>query len=699
MTKKSENMQNSNDIAIVGMGCIFPKSRNLKEYWHLLFNGIDAVENIPEDTHWKIEDYFDEDPAKPDHTYCKRGGFLPNINFDPLKYGIPPNNIEATDTSQLLGLEVARMALEDAGYPMNHPVLEEKKVNVILGVTGTQELVIPLGARLGHPIWKKALEDSGISDEKKEEIIERIQGDYVQWQENSFPGLLGNVVAGRIANRLNLSGTNTVTDAACASSLSAIHTAVMELVSGKCDISITGGVDALNDIFMHMCFSKTGVLSHTSDAKPFSKDADGTVLGEGVGMLVLKRLKDAENDNDRIYAVIKGIGTSSDGRTSAVYAPEAKGQIKALNEAYSEAGITPSSIELVEAHGTGTRVGDKVEFSALKSCFDKSSLIKNQTAIGSVKSMIGHTKAAAGAAGIIKAALSLHNKIIPPTLKALEPDPELNINDTSFYLNSTTKPWMAKSTHRRRAGVSAFGFGGSNFHIVLEEYNPVKAQASWDGSIQIIAFSSDTKKELLEKINLFEKNINVIDDPQELQQTIAWKSYETRQIFSSTHDLRLLIVHKQDDDIKNTLNNARKSIDKNKTQTNIYFSSGRQDGKLGYLFPGQGSQYTGMGKDLVSVFPEALKALEQAEKSFDRANNQSKHDSGHGLLHNYIFPAPAHLLSKEDSESQLRNTDIAQPAIGAISLAMINILNRFGISPHITCGHSFGELSALHAAG
>ncbi|MDA3916349.1 MAG: SDR family NAD(P)-dependent oxidoreductase [Deltaproteobacteria bacterium] len=692
-------MQNRNDIAIVGMGCIFPKSRNLKEYWHLLFNGIDAVENIPEDTHWKIKDYFDKDPAKPDHTYCKRGGFLPNINFDPLKYGIPPNNIEATDTSQLLGLEVARMALEDAGYPMNHPVLEEKKVNVILGVTGTQELVIPLGARLGHPIWKKALEDSGVSDEKKEEIIERIQEDYVQWQENSFPGLLGNIVAGRIANRLNLSGTNTVTDAACASALSAIHTAVMELDSGKCDISITGGVDALNDIFMHMCFSKTGVLSHTSDAKPFSKDADGTVLGEGVGMLVLKRLKDAENDNDRIYAVIRGVGTSSDGRTSAIYAPEAKGQIKALNEAYNEAGITPSTIELVEAHGTGTKVGDKVEFSALKSCFEKSSLTKNQTAIGSVKSMIGHTKAAAGAAGIIKAALSLHNKVIPPTLKALEPDPELNINDTPFYLNSTVKPWMKKSTHPRRAGVSAFGFGGSNFHIVLEEYNPVKAKASWDGSIQIIAFSSDTKKELLEKINLFENNIIVIDDPQELQQTIAWKSYETRQIFSSTHDLRLLIVHKQDDDIKNSLNSARKSIDKDKTQTNIYFSSGRQGGKLGFLFPGQGSQYTGMGKDLVSIFPEALKALEQAEKSVDRTNNQSKNGSGHGLLHNYIFPAPVHLLSKKESEDQLRDTDIAQPAIGAISLAMVNILKKFGISPHITCGHSFGELSALLAAG
>ncbi len=700
-------MQNKNDIAIVGMGCIFPNSCNLKEYWHLLFNGVDAIKDIPHDTHWKIKDYFDKDPATPDHTYCTRGGFLPGINFDPLKYGIPPNNIEATDTSQLLGLEVARMALEDAGYPADHPALQEKKVNVILGVTGTQELVIPLGARLGHPIWKKALEDSGISDEKKEEVIERIQSDYVQWQENSFPGLLGNVVAGRIANRLNLSGTNTVTDAACASSLSAIHTAVMELVTKKCDMSITGGVDALNDIFMHMCFSKTGVLSRTNDAKPFSKDADGTVLGEGIGMLVLKRLEDAKKENNRIYAVIKGIGTSSDGRTSAIYAPEAKGQIKALNEAYNDADTEPSTIELIEAHGTGTRVGDKVEFDALKSCFGSFAKTKNQTAIGSVKSMIGHTKAAAGAAGIIKAALSLHHKVIPPTLKALEPDPELDINNTSFYLNSDIKPWMANPLHPRRSGVSAFGFGGSNFHIVLEEYNPVKAKVSWDGGIQIVAFSGDTKDDLMDKINLFKTDIDKIDDSLELKQIIAWKAYKTRAEFSSAHNFRLLIIQKLGNDIIKTLVNAMECIESKQNFSNIYFSSEKQKGKLGFLFPGQGSQYTGMGKELFSIFPEALKALEQAQKNFDATHhpsvknplNNPEQSSECHLLHNYIFPAPAHILSKKESEELLCQTDIAQPAIGALSLAMVDILKRFGITPHITCGHSFGELPALYAAG
>ncbi|WP_300465320.1 type I polyketide synthase [Desulfobacula sp.] len=681
-------------MAIIGMGCIFPKSRNLKEYWHLLFNGIDAIEEIPDQTHWKINDYFDPDPSTPDHIYCKRGGFLPTVTFDPLSYGIPPNNLEATDTSQLLGLEVAKMALEDAGYPANHPMLEQKKVNVILGVTGTQELVIPLGGRLGHPIWKKALKDSGISDHKRKEILERIQGDYVQWQENSFPGLLGNVVAGRIANRLNLSGTNTVTDAACASSLSAIHTAVMELITGKCDMSITGGVDTLNDIFMHMCFAKTGVLSHTSDAKPFSKDADGTVLGEGIGMLVLKRLSDAQTDNDRIYAVIKGIGTSSDGRTAAVYAPDARGQLKALNEAYHEAGFDPSTVELVEGHGTGTRVGDKVEFDALKKCFNTSAK-KNHTVIGSVKSMIGHTKAAAGAAGMIKTALSLYNKTLPPTLKALEPDPELDINNSAFYLNSESKPWVSTSSCPRRSGVSAFGFGGSNFHVVLEEYMPSKSHVSWDGAIQIIAFSSDTRQGLLDRINAFKTAVNQAEDDLETTQTIAWQAYESRQGFSVDQNFRLLMVHKMTDDIQMPLTRAMDIIDTGQSHPGIYFSSGKRHGALGFLFPGQGSQYTGMGKDLVSVFPEALETLEKAGDIFSRENNHTSDDKP---LQDYIFPPPLHLQQESTSEAQLRQTDIAQPAIGALSLAMIKVLKRFGITPDITCGHSFGELSALCSA-
>ena len=259
-------------------------------------------------------------------------------------------------TTQLLGLVAAKQALLDAGFTAARDFNRER-TSVILGVTGTLELVIPLGARLGHPIWRRALNEAGVDAATADDVVQRISDGYVGWQENSFPGLLGNVTAGRIANRFNLGGTNCVVDAACASSLSAIHLATLELQSGRSDLVISGGLDTFNYIFMYMCFSKTPALYATGDAKPFDKDGDGTILGEGIGMVVLKRLSDAQRDGDRIYAVIRGLASSSDGKGAAVYAPVATGQMKALRRTYELAGVTPDSIELVEAHGTGTRVG------------------------------------------------------------------------------------------------------------------------------------------------------------------------------------------------------------------------------------------------------------------------------------------------------------------------------------------------------
>ncbi|NDY73481.1 acyltransferase domain-containing protein, partial [Desulfobacter hydrogenophilus] len=684
-------------IAIIGMGCIFPESRNLKEFWKLVFNGIDAITKVPEDSHWRLKDYFNEDPDCPDHVYCNRGGFLPDIAFDPLAYGMPPKNIDATDTSQLLSLEVVRMALADAGYPVGHTHLKKKRVNVILGVTGTQELVIPLGARLGHPFWKKALDAAGIAPDKKKRVLKQISDSYVSWQENSFPGLLGNVVAGRIANRLDLSGTNTVCDAACASSLSAIHTAMMELKTGQCDMSITGGVDTLNDIFMHMCFAKTGVLSHSSDARPFSENADGTVLGEGVGLIVLKRLEDAQRDQDRIYAVIKGMGTSSDGRTSAVYAPEAKGQVKALESAYSNAGILPESVGLIEAHGTGTRVGDKVEFTALKQFFKGKAT--ESTAIGSVKSMIGHAKAAAGAAGIIKAALALHHKVIPPTLKAQTPDPDLDIHNSPFYLNQVARPWIGNGANNslRCSGVSAFGFGGSNFHAVLEEYAPEKVNISWDGTVQILAFSGKNKEDIVEKLDTVSETIKAYDirDKAAVTQAIAWQAAQSRKVFSSKHEERLLILLSDQDDFFERISQAKCMVNGDQpAKPPIFYGKGAASGKLGFVFPGQGSQYTGMGGQIMSVFPESLKVLDMAQACVSDTDAEDD-----GLLSAYMYPPPEYAMDKKSAEAALRQTRIAQPAIGAVSLSMLNILSRFNVAPEMTCGHSYGELCALYAAG
>jgi acyl transferase domain-containing protein len=474
--------------------------------------------------------------------------------------------------------------------------------------------------------------------------------------------------------------------------MSAVHVSLLELYSGRSDMVITGGVDTLNDIFMHMCFSKTMILSPTGDAKPFSSEADGVVLGEGIGMVVLKRLEDAVRDRDNIYAVIKSMGTSSDGKSQSIYAPRVQGQVKALRKAYESAGIDPSTVELVEAHGTGTRVGDQVEFKALKDVFQSSvSTSRNWCALGSVKSMIGHTKAASGSAGIIKAVLALHHKILPPTLKVDQPDPGLKIEDSPFYLNTRTRPWISNKNHPRRCGVSSFGFGGSNFHAVLEEYQDLKKQISWDGSVEIFALSADSDKKIATTLKHLQKKM--VDGP--APATVAVLAAKTRKKFKANDSHRMILVLEAPQKPVDLIIEALLQLENNQGRATwqagqIYYGATPAPGKLAFVFPGQGSQYTGMGRDLICAFPEALEALEGASQTLDLPDN----------LTDLIFPKS--LFSAEEQQAheiKLRSTDITQPALGAVSLALHNVLKRFNVKAEAACGHSYGELVALFPTG
>ncbi len=690
-------------IAIVGVGGLFPQAEEVRAYWAMLKTGQDAITEIPP-THWRISDYFDADPKKPDHTYAKRGGFLRPFAFDPLAYGITPNALEATDTSQLLAMVAAQDALRDAGYNQEGTV-DRDRVSVILGVTGALELVIPLGARLGHPRWRKALEDSGIPEDIAKEVVERISASYPPWSEASFPGLLGNVVAGRVANRLDLGGTNCVVDAACASSLSALHLACLELQAGHADLVLSGGVDTFNDIFMYMCFSKTPALSPTGDARPFDAEGDGTILGEGVGMVALKRLADAQRDGDRVYAVIKGIGSSSDGRGRAIYAPSDAGQAKALRRAYERAGVDARSIELVEAHGTGTKVGDATEIKALVEVFGQAELGQPPwCALGSVKSQIGHTKAAAGVSGLIKIALALHRKVLLPSIKARKPLPILRQERTPLYLNNALRPWLSSSDSPRRAALSALGFGGSNFHCVLEEADPhLPASPDWDGRVQILAFCADTPAQI-------EKALSAWEIPQGWLQLCA-QAIQQRAAFRSDAPHRLLWACEAHtpperwgalrDAALQALGRFEKqaamSPDKAgvwTTPEGISYGRGPRSGKLAVIIPGQGCQYTGMLRDLVCHFPESFGVLERAQQAW------RKHSTHATPLDRLIYPIPAwddaERLSQDDA---LRSTDVAQPALGAVSLAAARALARFGVQADLLAGHSYGELVALHLAG
>ncbi|WP_432791857.1 SDR family NAD(P)-dependent oxidoreductase [Mycolicibacterium sp. ELW1-p] len=665
---------------MVAMSAIYPGESGLDGFWRTITTGRDAIGDVPP-SHWLIEDYFDADPKTPDRTYCKRGGFIDPVDFDPVKFGLPPNALPSTDTGQILALVAARQLLDEV--QRSGADVDLDRVDVVLGVASTTELVVQMGSRMQRPIWRKALLENGLSESEADEICQDIADHYVPWQESTFPGLLGNVIAGRVANRLNLGGANFVTDAACASSLSALQSALHRLYLHESDVVLTGGVDALNDVMMFTCFSKTPAFSATGDCRPFSAGADGTIIGEGVGMVALKRLADAERDGDQIHAVIRGLGSSSDGRASSVYAPRSEGQAKALRRAYERAGYDPSTVELVEAHGTATKAGDVAEFAGLKSVFTDNSA---RIAIGSVKSQIGHTKAAAGAAGLIKAVLALRHSTLPGTLKVDRPNPAMGIEDSPFYVNSQTRPWVRKGDQPRRAAVSSFGFGGSNFHVTLEEYQGEhRAKRLRTLPSELVVLSAPSEAEL-------QKRASGIAAAARSGESLARIAFDAAEVFDASQHARAGLVATDVESLAAAADRLSAALAGGTVSSlkdaNIAVGLGpAREGKTAFLFPGQGSQYVGMGGDLALSFPEALAIWDGLEG--DLAD-----------LPGVVFPEPVFDAAAADAQKkELTAMANAQPAIAATSLAQLALLDLLGVSADAAAGHSFGEVTALAAAG
>ena len=680
MTEKKQT-----PIAIVGLSCLFPGSSELTGFWQDILLGRDRLTRVPADR-WLVEDYYDPDPKAPDKIYVDKGGFLDVVDFDPMKWGVPPSIVPATDSTQLLALVVAERTLRDA---FDDAALAELRdtTSVILGVTSAQKLLGEMNSRLQRPVWVKALREMGLPEGQVEEACDRIVSHYADWQESTFPGILGNVVAGRIANRLDLGGTNCVTDAACASTFSALKMGVDELALHHSDVVLCGGADTMNDPFMFECFAKTTALSLTGDCRPFSDRADGTMLGEGVGMVALMRLEDAEARGVPVYAVIRGVGSSSDGRSKSVYAPVPEGQAKALRRAYDRAGYGPETVELIEAHGTGTIAGDAAEFEGLRQVFgDAKDAAPNGgvrwCALGSVKSQVGHTKAAAGAAGLIKAALAVRHGVLPPTIKVDAPNPGMDLEGGPFYLSTPSwstaaRPWIRGGDHPRRASVSSFGFGGSNFHVAIEEYAGPRPPRLASAGPELVTLSGDPKALLAE--------IDALLPGVKQPGMLRWLAWDSQRRFRPDAAARLTIVASDEEDLAGKLEMARPIVQRGEPFTapgGVCFATGEAAGDVAFLYPGQGSQHLGMGAPLALRF-EAARAV------WDRA-------AGSGL-HDVVFPRPR--FGPSDDEDRLRATENAQPALGLTSLSFLEVLRALGLRAAMHGGHSFGEVSALHAAG
>ncbi|MGH4027760.1 beta-ketoacyl synthase N-terminal-like domain-containing protein [Actinomycetota bacterium Odt1-20B] len=473
-------------VAIVGMAVTLPGAGDLDTYWHNVRTGADAISEVPKGR-WDPEYYRPDAPDRenggtgsPDAIYCRRGGFVDGLSalaeFDPTAFGIMPGSVPATEPDQLIALRTAAAAIADAGGRLPDPA----RVGVVLGRGGYLTAGI---ARLDQRVrtsgqlirtLRELLPDL---DEERLTDIRTAFCDALGGPQTpeSVIGLVPNFAASRIANRLDLRGPAYTVDAACASSLVAVDHAVAELASGRCDVMLAGGVHHCHDITLWSVFSQLRALSPSQRIRPFHRDADGVLMGEGTGVVALKRLDDAVRDGDRIYAVVRGVGIAGDGRAASLVNPDPGGQARAVRLAWQAAGLDPAapgSLGLLEAHGTGTPNGDSAEMATLAEVFGAAHGGRPDAVIGSVKSMIGHTMPAAGAAGLIKAALAIHHGVLPPTLHCDDPHPDLL--PTRFRPLNEARQWEGEV---RRAGVNAFGFGGINGHVVLESFDR-RGQAS-----------------------------------------------------------------------------------------------------------------------------------------------------------------------------------------------------------------------------
>ncbi|MCL1879143.1 MAG: SDR family NAD(P)-dependent oxidoreductase [Actinomycetia bacterium] len=654
-TQKTREAYPHPDIAVIGMAGIFPEATSVDEFWRNIVFGKDCIREVPDDR-WSTDIFYRPDSEDSDHVVCKWGGFLSKTDFDVMEFGIAPQSMTSIEAVQLLALLIAKRALQDAG--IDDPASADlENTTVIFGAEGAGELTSIYGFRTA------LMATIG-------ELPNEVESTLPQLTEDSFPGILSNVISGRISNRLNTRGRNFTVDAACASSLAAMDIAVGELRSGKADMVVLGGADLHDSILDFLLFNSTYALSAKGRCATFDSEADGTVISESVSAMVLKRREDAERDGDRIYAVIKGIGGSSDGKALALTAPSREGQILAIRRAYEDAGIRPSEIGLIEPHGTGTAVGDRTELMALSQVFWEDGTPPRRTGLGSLKSQIGHAKCAAGMASLIKAVCCVRHGVLPPTTHLKNPHRAYTSASPFAFRTEKAGYWREK---RRVAGVSGFGFGGTNFHVVMENYSDNRPQCllkSWPA--ELFLFTGDTPSEAEGLMSKVEEMLAVND---RLRMIDIAASLAAR---CDGKAVRYAIVAATPDELLSRMDTARQGL-----SSEFVFPLIPVTGKVAFLFPGQGSQRVNMAADLFNLFPEMRRVLNGFPEYED-------------ILFPYSVFSDADRRAGRELITDTRN---AQPLLGIVDMAIAELLEGFGVDCDVVAGHSYGELPALCFAG
>jgi acyl transferase domain-containing protein/phosphopantetheinyl transferase len=682
------------DIAIVGMSCLFPGADSPARFWQNIVGKVDCITDAP--ANWQPELFYDPHDPNTDRAYTKRGGFLGDLcRFDPKKYGVMPSSIEGAEPDHFIALRCAFEALSDAGVP-DVPI-NRQKTGVILGrglfanrgwISVFQQLyavdqVIGVVRRLNPEL----------SEEHLAQIKAELKRNLPPANSETFPGLVHSALVGRIANRLDLNGPAYTVDAACSAALLAVDQAVHELRSGRCDAVLVGGTQVSTPPQIQILFCKIQALSRSGKIAPFSAEANGTMLGQGCGMLLLKRKSDAQRDGNRIYALLKEIGSSSDGKGAGLLAPRTEGQQLAIRRAYEQSGIDPSTIELIEAHGTGIPMGDATEMESIRACFPRTDDSPPRVAFGSVKSMIGHLIPAAGIASLIKTTLALYHRVLPPTLHVERPAPGLALDDTHLMPCREPLPWLHAARHSpRRAGINAFGFGGINTHAIVEEHVPAdesqQTSLEREWPFELVVVSADDRASLRDRLVALSEWIQQSDGVSLLDVAAS----AARRAGA----MRLAIVASSLADLRKKLAHAAKLLtepQRNRIQDRkgiFWYERGlAREGRIAFVFPGEGAQYVHMHAELCRHFPEVRRQLELTDLALrQREERQS--------LAELIYPAAEQI---QNAEAALYRMEYALAAVTASSRGLLELLKRLGIQPSAVVGHSSGEFAAVLASG